>query len=64
MSDDYKGIYYNNNYEQQFYEGGAHFKYSDLYKQLLLLSTKEKSKESNKHKKELSANRKNVYYFF
>ena len=32
----YKGIFYhndnNNNDEQQFYEGGAHFSYSELYK--------------------------------
>ena len=29
--DNYKGIYFGNDNEQQFYEGGAHFKYSDLY---------------------------------
>lgn len=31
--EDYKGIYYNNNDddEQNFYEGGAHFRYKDLY---------------------------------
>lgn len=28
---EYKGIYYNDNNEQRFYEGGAHFKYSDLF---------------------------------
>ena len=30
---EYKGIYFNNNDsdEKQFYEGGAHFKYKDLY---------------------------------
>ena len=30
---DYKGIYFNNNDsdEKQFYEGGAHFRYKDLY---------------------------------
>ena len=29
---EYKGIYYGDTNEQKFYEGGAHFKYSDLYK--------------------------------
>ena len=30
--DNYKGVYFGNDTnEQQFYEGGAHFKYSDLY---------------------------------
>ena len=30
--EDYKGIYYNNNDdEQDFFEGGAHFRYKDLY---------------------------------
>lgn len=38
---DYKGIYYNNSNEQQFYEGGAHFKYSELYKRLLTLANRE-----------------------
>lgn len=29
---EYKGIYYNNDdKEQKYYEGGAHFKYKDLY---------------------------------
>ena len=27
---EYKGIYYNDNNEQHFYEGGAHFRYRDL----------------------------------
>ncbi len=30
----YKGIYYNDNTEEQYYEGGAHFKYSDLFNRL------------------------------
>ncbi len=29
--DEYKGIYYRDTNEPQFYEGGAHFKYCDLY---------------------------------
>lgn len=27
---DFKGIYYNDNNEQRYYENGAHFKYKDL----------------------------------
>ena len=30
----YKGLFYCNNYEQKFYEGGAHFKYCDLVNKL------------------------------
>ena len=30
--DEYKGIYYGDETEQKFYEGGAHFKYIKLYK--------------------------------
>lgn len=38
---EYKGIYYNDDAnEQQFYEGGAHFKYSDLCKRLEALVEK------------------------
>ena len=33
--DNYKGIYANNNDRgPRYYEGGAHFSYSDLYKRL------------------------------
>ena len=38
--DEYKGIYYNDDKEQQYYEGGAHFKYKELYKILEELSKK------------------------
>ena len=31
---EYKGIYYKDNDDQHFYEGGAHFKYIELYKRL------------------------------
>ena len=31
---EYKGIYYNDNNEQHFYEGGAHFRYRDLFDRL------------------------------
>lgn len=27
---DFKGLYYNDNHEQKYYEGGAHFSYKDL----------------------------------
>jgi hypothetical protein len=27
---EFKGIYYNDNHEQKYYEGGAHFKYKNL----------------------------------
>ena len=35
-NDVYKGLFYNidNEDEQQFYEGGAHFSYNELYKEL------------------------------
>jgi hypothetical protein len=31
---DYKGIYFNNDQEENYYEFGAHFKYTDLYNRL------------------------------
>ena len=31
---EYKGIYYGNSSKLHFYEGGAHFKYIDLYNKL------------------------------
>ncbi len=42
---DYKGIYYGETKEQKFFEGGAHFKYSDLYRKLELL-VRENQKEN------------------
>ena len=33
--DNYKGIYYNESKEQKYFEGGAHFRYKDLYKTLM-----------------------------
>ena len=35
--DEYKGIYYGEKKEKQFYEGGAHFRYKDLYRILKIL---------------------------
>ena len=37
---DYKGIYYGESNVQKFFEFGAHFKYSDLYKELEMLGGK------------------------
>ena len=33
----YKGVFYKETKEKNYYEGGAHFKYKDLYEVLLLL---------------------------
>ncbi|MCQ2821101.1 MAG: hypothetical protein MJ252_27900 [archaeon] len=41
---EYKGIYYGSSNEQKFYEGGAHFKYSALYKILKKLAEKAENK--------------------
>jgi len=43
--EEYKGIYYGDDTEQKFYEGGAHFKYSKLYKLLEILVEERKEKE-------------------
>ena len=37
---DYKGIYYGNSKSQRFFEYGAHFKYSELFRQLEILGGK------------------------
>ena len=52
--EDYKGIYYNDDKEQQYYEGGAHFKYKELYKILEELSKKINSKKIPKTIKHVS----------
>lgn len=36
---EFKGIYFNDTQEQKYYEGGAHFKYTDLYNRLDKLLT-------------------------
>lgn len=38
--EEYKGIFYNDNSEKRFYEGGAHFRYSDLVKALSIIKKK------------------------
>ena len=52
--EEYKGIYYNDEEEQQFYEGGAHFKYNELYKILEELAKKAYSKKIPKTFKHVS----------
>ena len=37
LDNNYKGIYFENSKDQQFYEGGAHFKYKSLVKALNIL---------------------------
>ena len=37
MKLEYKGVFYNEHKEHKYYEGGAHFKYKDLYYKLLNL---------------------------
>ena len=41
MGDNYKGFFYNDNDEPKYFEGGAHFKYIDLYEKLENLVKKE-----------------------
>ena len=50
--ENYKGYYINNRItnKPKFYEGGAHFKYSDLYK-ILKSFQQIKEEEKNKEKK-------------
>ena len=71
---DYKGIYYNDDNKQRYFEGGAHFKYIHLYKKLeklsaaqkmkmkreKLINTKEKKKEKLKKTKQVDQISKNI----
>ena len=43
--DEYKWIYYGEESERKFYEGGAHFRYLNLYKALEKLSKEQKQKK-------------------
>lgn len=54
----YKGIFYGDDTEQMYYEGGAHFQYKDICKRLnnVLLVINQTNKEDNKQ----SITRKNV----
>ena len=63
--EEYKGIYYGDTTEQQFYEGGAHFKYIDLFKKLEILYQKQmtiNSIEENKNVKFIFFNLNNLFY--
>ena len=42
MGDNYKGFFYNDNDEPKYYEGGAHFKFIELYRILDFLEKKQK----------------------
>ena len=46
--EEYKGIYYGDESERKFFEGGAHFKYSKLYKILEKLAKERNGKEKQK----------------
>lgn len=52
---DFKGIYYGDSTEKKYYEGGAHFKYNDLYKALSLLC---KSKSICKKRESIKSHNK------
>jgi hypothetical protein len=60
---DYKGIYYNDESKQRYFEGGAHFKYFHLYKALERLAVAQKLKLKrekiiqNKEKKKIEKNK-------
>ena len=51
---EYKGIYYSDDNEKKFFEGGAHFKYIKLYQRLEQLASEQKLKE-----KEIYINKNN-----
>lgn len=41
--EEYKGIFYNDNSEKKYYEGGAHFKYKDLVRELTFIKKQRES---------------------
>lgn len=55
--EEYKGIYYGDESERKFFEGGAHFKYSKLYRILEKLA---KERNGNEKQKELYVHKKNI----
>ena len=68
--EEYKGIYYGDETEQKFYEGGAHFKYSRLYRILEKIAKERNAKEKKQellyvHKSnnlnKSNNNNKNIY---
>ena len=60
---EYKGIYYQDDSKQRYFEGGAHFKYIHLYKALQKLSSSQKEKlkrEQLRKKREIKKKEKNL----
>ena len=41
--EEYKGIFYNDNSEKKYYEGGAHFRYKDLVRELTFIKKQRES---------------------
>ena len=56
---EYKGIYYGDDTEKKYFEGGAHFKYIKLYKILEQLALEQKLKEKEEKQKELYVHKRN-----
>ena len=59
--DEYKGIYYGDETEQKYYEGGAHFKYIKLYKILERIARERNQIE--RQKKILSIRKKKIFKY-
>ena len=60
--ENYKGFYVNDkiNDKPKFFEGGAHFKYSDLYKMLKIIYKKREEKNNEKKNKKYFINEKSI----
>ena len=63
--EEYKGIYYGDDTERKFFEGGAHFKYSKLYKILEKLAKERNAREKKEellyvHKSKNLNKKKNI----
>ena len=56
---EYKGIYYGDDTEKKYFEGGAHFKYIKLYKILEQIEYEQKLKEKEEKQKELYVHKRN-----
>ena len=56
---EYKGIYYGDDTEKKYFEGGAHFKYIKLYKILEQIAYEQKLKEKEEKQKELYVHKRN-----
>lgn len=65
IMNEYKGIYYQDESEQHFYEGGAHFKYIDLYTVLESIAkiTKQRTQSAqSRHSKPKTRNAQPLLY--